>query len=100
MVAAINPYEDQRRQISESMGALVIYVKCALDVLIERDTKGLSKRALLVAAHPEKLHNLSGINDRYDVPVSPDLAVETGLENVEVVARRIFDFVSASLKPS
>ena len=53
-----------------------------------------------MAAHPEKLHNLSGINDRCDVPVSPDLEVDTGLENVEVVARRIFDFVSARLKPS
>jgi len=100
LIAAINPFEDQRLQICASTGALVIYIKCALDVLIKRDTKGLYKRAFLPATHPEKLHNLSGVNDRYDVPLHADLTIDTGLEIAEAATHKCFQFVMVKLKPA
>ncbi len=100
LIAAINPFEDQRLQITAATGALVIYVKCALELLIERDTKGLYKRALLPATDPQKLHNLSGVNDRYDEPLHPDLTIDTGAEAVDVAARRCFEFIISTLNPA
>lgn len=98
LLAAINPFEDQRQQICTATGALVIYVKCAMNVLIERDTKGLYKRAMLPDGDAEKLHNLSGVNDRYDEPLQPDFIVDTGSESLELATRRLSAFVLSTLK--
>ena len=47
IVSAISPYEETRTEARERIGDFVeVYVKCSLDRLIERDTKGLYKRAL------------------------------------------------------
>lgn len=97
IVAAINPYEDQRRQ-ARAAGALVVYISCALPVLIHRDSKGLYKRSLLPAGHPDKIDNLSGINDRYDVPQDPDLVINSDTEPVALAAERLFLFVLSKLQ--
>lgn len=98
VIAAINPYEDQRCEAVDLMDARVVYVRCALELLIERDTKGLYKRSLLPPGHPDKIENLSGLNDRYDVPVQPHLVIETGEETAARSADRLFNFVVALLK--
>jgi adenylylsulfate kinase len=98
IIAAINPYEDQRRELMAGAGAIVVYVKCALAVLIERDTKGLYKKGLLPDGHLDKIYNLSGINDRYDVPVHPDLVLDSSVEPVGVSTERLFTFVSELLR--
>ena len=100
VIAAINPYEDQRCEAVATLGASVIYVKCALELLIARDTKGLYKRGLLPAGHPHKIENLSGVNDRYDVPAHPHLVIETDFESPSRSAERLFTFVLALLKDS
>jgi adenylylsulfate kinase len=98
LLAAINPFEDQRLQLAAATGALTIYLNCALPVLIARDTKGLYQRALLPDAHPDKLRNLTGVNARYDVPTHPDFIVDTTTEPVETAAERLCDFVLAKLE--
>lgn len=98
IIAAINPFEDQRRQLSQDTGALVIYIKCALDILMERDTKGLYKRAMLPDEHPDKLRNLTGVNDRYDVPAYADMIIDTAGESVEIATDRLYNFVLAAMK--
>lgn len=98
IIAAINPFEDQRIQLSQDTGALVVYIKCALDILMERDTKGLYKRAMLPEEHPDKLRNLTGVNDRYDVPVHADMIIDTAGEPVEIAADRLYNFVLAAME--
>ncbi|RYU83250.1 adenylyl-sulfate kinase [Hymenobacter persicinus] len=98
LVAAINPFDDQRRQLAATLGALTVYVACPLPVLVARDTKGLYRRALLPDTHPEKLHNLTGVNDRYDVPPHPDFTVDTATTPVETAAERLYEFVVATLR--
>ena len=93
LMAAINPYEDQRRELSRDTGALIIYVHCPLPVLMARDTKGLYRRANLPDEHPDKLHNLSGVNDRYDIPEHFNVAINTAEETVESAAGRLLKFV-------
>lgn len=98
IIAAINPFEDQRRQLSQNTGALVIYIKCALDILMERDTKGLYKRAMLPDEHPDKLRNLTGVNDRYDVPAHADIIIDTVGEPVEIAVDRLYNFVLTAIE--
>jgi adenylylsulfate kinase len=97
IIAAINPFEDLRLQLSNNTGAFIVYIDCPLPVLIKRDTKGLYKRALLPHTHPEKLHNLTGVNDRYDVPANPDLVIDSNHESMEGAVEKLYDFVMAAI---
>src|SRR5437667_1023019 len=47
IAAAISPYREVRDEVRRDIGAFVeVYVKCPIEVLAERDVKGLYKRAL------------------------------------------------------
>ncbi|MBC6366474.1 adenylyl-sulfate kinase [Algoriphagus sp. AK58] len=99
ILAAINPYEDTRR-ILRSYGSHVytVWVKCEIQTLISRDTKDLYKRALLPENHPEKIHNLTGINDPFELPENPDLILSTHLESVEKSVEKLFSFISTRIQ--
>ncbi|RYF90236.1 MAG: adenylyl-sulfate kinase [Chitinophagaceae bacterium] len=97
IVAAINPFEDQRQELCQNKTAYIVYIKCAPEVLLQRDTKGLYKRALLPEHHPDKINNLTGINDRYDVPENPHLVIDTAIMPVEEAAKILYHFVISTL---
>src|SRR5688572_17276822 len=63
MIAAINPFEAIRNELTNKYGAKTVWIKCDLPVLIKRDTKGLYRRALLHDDHRDKIFNLTGVND-------------------------------------
>ena len=92
IIAAIIPFDDVRKELKIKYGARTVWVHCSMDILVERDTKGLYKKALLPQDHPEKIFNLSGVNDVYDIPVDADLVICTHTENPETSARRLFAF--------
>ena len=100
IVAAINPYEDQRRQILQTTGAKLLYLKCSLEVLLQRDTKGLYKRALMADTDPDKIHNLTGVNDRYDIPVNPDLVIDSSSISIETANDILWNFVQLKVLPN
>jgi adenylylsulfate kinase len=86
-IAAINPYEEARNNLKRQYGALLIWLKCDLQVLIKRDPKGLYRKALLPDTHPEKIHNLTGLNDTFEEPANADLIVDTAaLSHEEALA--------------
>lgn len=97
IIAAINPYEDVRQELKAKYNARIVWIHCALDILVERDTKGLYRRALLPAGHPDKLTNLTGINDHYDLPIRADLVIYTHTEDLETSALRLFSFIITNL---
>ena len=87
IVSAISPYEETRTEARERIGDFVeVYVKCSLDRLIERDTKGLYKRAL-----SGEIKNFTGISDPYEEPRDPEIVVETDTESVETSVTRILE---------
>ncbi|MEY4540119.1 MAG: adenylyl-sulfate kinase [Bacteroidota bacterium] len=45
VIAAINPYDVARNELKERYDAHLIYVKCDVETLRKRDTKGLYERA-------------------------------------------------------
>lgn len=103
IIAAINPYEEIRNELTAAYpDVFTVFIDCTLGALIKRDTKGLYHRALLPDGHPDKLTNLTGVNDPFDIPVKPDLHIRTGLKKKETCAeemmRFIMDHISAKTK--
>lgn len=97
IIAAINPYEDVREELRRQYDARTVWIHCALDILVERDTKGLYKKALLPAGHPDRISNLSGVNDSYDIPIKADLVIYTHTEDLETSSVRLFAFILDNL---
>jgi adenylylsulfate kinase len=83
IISAINPYDGIRKEIKEKHGNVkCVYVKCNLDELKSRDTKGLYRKALLPVGHPDKIENFTGISDPFEEPKNPDLVIETDTEDI------------------
>jgi adenylyl-sulfate kinase len=75
--SAISPYREVRDFVRRDIGDFVlVYVKCALDVLIQRDVKGLYQKAL-----SGEIPNFTGISDPYEEPLDPEIIVDTAVEN-------------------
>lgn len=96
MIAAINPFDAIRNELKENYAAKTVWIKCDMPVLINRDTKGLYKRALLQDDHPDKLFNLTGVNDTYEPPLSPDLVIDTSIETAAQSVKKFYDFLILS----
>ncbi len=95
ILAAINPYEEVRKElVSKGGNVKTIWIKCGLETLIKRDTKGLYGKALLPDDHPDKIFNLSGVNDVYEPPLMPDLVINTESEAIETSVKRVVDFIN------
>ncbi len=79
--APIAPYATTRRAVREDIegfGAFIeVHVATSIEECERRDRKGLYK-----LARAGKIKEFTGISDPYDVPVDPEISVET--ENVEV----------------
>jgi adenylyl-sulfate kinase len=77
--AAISPYREVRDLVRQEIGDFVeVYVSCPLEVLIDRDVKGLYRKAL-----SGEIENFTGISDPYEEPLNPDVHVDTSAERPE-----------------
>lgn len=75
--AAISPYREIRDEVRQAHDRFVeVYVKCPLDVLVERDVKGLYKKAI-----KGEIANFTGVSDPYEEPLNPELVIETHRES-------------------
>jgi adenylylsulfate kinase len=94
LLAAINPYQEARQALEkQSLQVKTIHINCPLAIVIERDTKGLYRKALLPEGHPEHITQFTGINDPYEIPQNPHLTVETHLENEATSTKKIVTFI-------
>jgi len=86
IVALISPYREGRNYARQLIGDFVeVYVKCPLNVLIERDVKGLYAKALR-----GEIQNFTGISDPYEPPENPEVVVETDKETVDESVDKIW----------
>ena len=90
ITAAISPYRDVRNEVRVRAQApfIEVYVECPLDVLEDRDTKGLYKKAKAGI-----IKNFTGISDPYEAPESPEVVVDTSKETIEESAEKILDYL-------
>jgi adenylylsulfate kinase len=94
IVSAINPFEKIRKELTDNAENIkTVWINCNLETLIERDPKGLYKRALLPDGHPDKIKNFTGINDVFEEPKNPDLVINTDEETPEESSQRLVDFI-------
>jgi len=87
--AAISPYREVRdevRRLIEADGAafIEVFVKCPIEVLAERDVKGLYKKALA-----GELTGFTGVSDPYEEPFAPEVVIESNREAVEFSVTKI-----------
>lgn len=85
ITAAISPYRDTRDEMRKAIGRFVeVYVECPIDVLKERDVKGLYKKALA-----GEIKNFTGVDDPYEAPLKPEVLIPSSQESVEKSVARI-----------
>lgn len=91
ITAAISPYRDVRDEMRRAIGRFVeVYVACPIDVLKERDVKGLYKKALA-----GEIKHFTGVDDPYEAPLKPEVLVESDKESVEQSVARIIATLEA-----
>ncbi len=85
ITAAISPYRAIRDENRARIGRFVeVYAKCPINVLAERDVKGLYKKALA-----GEIKNFTGIDDPYEEPLNPEIVIESDRETPEQSAHKI-----------
>lgn len=81
----VSPYRERRRKTREEIGEFVeIYTRCPVDVCIERDIKGMYKKALA-----GEITNFTGVDDPYEEPENPELIVDTDKETIEESVQKV-----------
>src|SRR5437773_8259787 len=69
IAAAISPYREIRNEVRASIGRFVeVYVTAPLEVLADRDVKGLYRKAMA-----GEISNFTGVNDPYEEPLNPEV---------------------------
>ena len=83
----ISPYRDVRAQSRAEIGNFFeVYCRCPLEVLIQRDVKGLYRKALA-----GEISNFTGVSDPYEEPLNPDVVCETDKETIGESAAKVID---------
>jgi adenylylsulfate kinase len=92
ITAAISPYREVRDECRKMAQApfVEIYVEAPLEVVEERDTKGLYKKA-----RAGIIKQFTGISDPYEAPVNPEIVVHTGSESIEQSGEKILSYLRA-----
>ncbi|MDX1665543.1 MAG: adenylyl-sulfate kinase [Candidatus Promineifilaceae bacterium] len=87
----ISPYQSVRDHVrEETTNFIEVYVDAPLEVVIERDVKGLYKQALA-----GEIENFTGISDPFEAPANPDVHVRTDRQTPEESAATIIDYLEA-----
>ncbi len=74
--SAISPYREIRDENRAMIGDFVeVFAKCPIDVLAERDVKGLYKKAIA-----GEIKNFTGVSDPYEEPLNAEVVIETDKE--------------------
>lgn len=86
IAAAISPYRAVREEIRSRIPNFVeVYVECSLDVLAQRDVKGLYKKAMA-----GEIPHFTGVSDPYEPPLNPEAVVNSEREDPQESAARIW----------
>lgn len=91
IAAAISPYREIRDEIRGKVGHFVeVYASCPIDVLAERDVKGLYKKAIA-----GEIKNFTGIDDPYEAPLDPEVTIYSDRETVEESIQKVMGKLEA-----
>jgi len=81
----VSPYRENRDFARSICNDFVeVYVKTPVEICIERDVKGMYKKAL-----KGEIKGFTGVDDPYEEPENPELIVETDKETVEESTQKV-----------
>ena len=91
IAAAISPYREVRDEVAAKIEHFMeVHAHCPLATLVERDVKGLYKKALA-----GEIKEFTGVSDPYEPPLHPavkfDSSVETPQESAEKVWAKLVE---------
>ena len=92
-VSLISPYTENRESARKIIGEdkfIETFVKCPLDICEQRDVKGMYKKA-----RNKEIKNFTGIDDDFDVPLKPEIVVESDKNSPEKNAEQILDYLKS-----
>ena len=100
ILSAISPYEVAREELKiKYQNVYTVWLDCPIEELIKRDTKGLYYRALLPGNDPDKINNLTGINDTFEMPKNPDLVINTKESDISEAKNKLLNFIYEKIHP-
>jgi sulfate adenylyltransferase len=89
--AAVSPYRDIRNEVRNMVGPdtfIEVYISTPVDVCQRRDSKGLYAKAL-----KGEIKNFTGIDDPYELPIKPELTLDTSKSNPDQDATEIINYL-------
>ena len=85
LISFISPYREMRdRARSQVENFMEIYIKTSLETCIQRDVKGMYKKAMA-----GEIKEFTGVSDPYEEPLKPELVVETDNESLEDSTQKV-----------
>ncbi len=86
----ISPHQEGRNFVQQIIknNFHTIYIKADMDDCIERDPKGLYKKAM-----SGQIENFTGIGQSYEEPVNPELIVDTSRHDIEACQELLKDYI-------
>ena len=77
ITAAISPYREVRDEVrAQTPGFVEVFARAPLDTLVERDVKGLYKKAIA-----GEIANFTGVSDPYEEPLHAEVVCDTSRES-------------------
>lgn len=90
----ISPFESERRMARSLHGEgefIEVYVDTPISVCEERDVKGLYAKA-----RSGKLPNFTGISSTYEIPLDPEIRIDTTSMSVEEATDTILEYIESA----
>jgi adenylyl-sulfate kinase len=85
IAAAISPYKAIRNENRALIKRFVeVYCECPLEVLADRDVKGLYRKAMA-----GEIKGFTGVDDPYEAPENPEITIHSGKETVAQSVHKI-----------
>jgi len=93
LASFISPYREDRAFVADTIGRdnfFEIYVKCPIEVCMNRDPKGLYKKA-----RAGIIKGYTGVDAPYEAPENPDLVLDTVELTVEESSRNVLELLDS-----
>lgn len=92
IAAAVSPYRTTRDEVRRMVGSdqfIEVFVETPLEVCEQRDVKGMYAKA-----RRGEIKGFTGIDDPYESPLNPEIALDTVAYSPEANAQQILDFLA------
>ena len=97
IITFISPFGKDRNRYREEFKKIKIpfievYLECRFEELEKRDTKGLYQKA-----KNGEINNFAGVNLKYDIPINPEIIINTEEITVKQAVAKIIEYLDSNI---